>query len=579
VRNLEIAQVFSDIADLLEIQGANPFRIRAYRRAAQNLESLAEDVAAIAARGDLQEIPGIGKDLAAKIQEYLERNTLRALDELKETIPAGLIQLVKVQGVGPKKAKLFHDSLGVLDLEGLERAAREERLRALPGMGAKSEAKIVRGIALFREGGARMYLWNAMLLAEGVIAALDGMDGLQRIESAGSLRRRRDTVGDLDFLAIASKPEAVMDAFVGMEEIREVLGRGHTKSSVLNAQGFQMDLRVVPSESYGAALAYFTGSKAHNIRLREMAVRRKIRLNEYGYFREPDGQRLGGESESQLYELLDMAFVPAELREDRGEVEAAVEGRLPALIDPGDILGDLHVHSHYSDGAHSIAEVGRAAEARGYRYLAVTDHSPSLGIAHGVSADDLAKKREEIEAWNRGGSSVRLLCGTEVDIRVDGTLDYPDDILASLDVVVASIHSSFSRSRHEQTERVIRAMQHPHVHIIGHLTGRLIGQREGIDIDVEALVREAARTGTVLEINAQPQRMEITDIVCRMVRDAGAKAAIATDAHVMQNLDLMALGVAVARRGWLSKADVLNCMPLEELLAYLQNKKSHTFGQ
>jgi len=573
VRNLEIAKVFSDISDLLDIRGENPFRIRAYRRAAQNLESLAEDVASVAVRGDLMEIPGIGKDLASKIREYLENGTLRFLEDLKGEIPEGLIQLMNIRGVGPKKAKLFFDALDIRDLEGLERAAREGRLRTLPGMGTTSEAKVLRGISLFREGGSRMYLWNAMIMADRVIQTLKGVQGLVRIEAAGSLRRGKETVGDLDFLAISTSPGAIMEAFVELEDVREVLGRGKTKTSVLNTQGFQMDLRVVSPESYGAAMAYFTGSKAHNVRLREIAVRKGIRINEYEYFHEAEKKRLGGEREEDLYALLEMDHVPPELREDRGEVEAAMAGKLPDLIENTDIKADLHVHSVYSDGAHSIEDLAQAAQARGYEYLAITDHSPSLGIAHGVSPENLEKKRQEIEAWNRGGQGIRLFCGTEVDIRVDGTLDYSDEILRSLDLVVASIHSAFSRPRAEQTRRVLRAIQNPNVHIIGHLTGRLIGQREGVDLDMEAVVQEAARTGTALEVNAQPQRMEITDVLCHMVRERGGRVAIVTDAHVIRSLDLMVLGVSVARRGWLGKDHVLNTLDADGLLHYLRHER------
>ncbi len=573
MRNLEIAKVFSDISDLLEIQGENIFRIRAYRRAAQNLESLAEDVASIAARGDLLEIPGIGKDLASKILEYLQNGTVQLLEELKAKIPEGLIHLMNIRGVGPKKAKLFFDELEIRDIEGLEQAANEGRLASLPGMGAKSEANVLRGISLFREGGSRMYLWNATILSDRVMHALKGIRGLVRVEAAGSFRRHKETVGDLDFLAISTSSDDIMETFVGLEDVREILGRGKTKSSVLNTQGFQMDLRVVDSESYGAALAYFTGSKAHNVRLRQMAVRKGIRLNEYGYFREPEGKRLGGEHEEDLYALLEMAYVPPELREDRGEIEAAMAGRMPDLVEDKDIKGDFHVHSRYSDGVHTIEQMAQAAQARGYQYICLTDHSPSLGIAHGVSPEDLEKKKEETDAWNRADKGIQLLCGTEVDIRVDGTLDYPDEILRSLDVVVASIHSAFSRSQDEQTKRVLSAMQNPHVHIIGHLTGRLIGQREGVDLDLEAVVREAARTGTALELNAQPQRMDITDVLCRMAKDAGVRVAIGTDAHVIQNLDYMPLGVSVARRGWLGKGQVLNTMETDELLQYFREGK------
>ncbi len=573
MRNLEIAKLFSDIADLLDIQGENPFRIRAYRKAAQNLEALPEDIASIASRGDLQEIPGIGKDLASKITEYLETGKLKFLEDLKKKVPEGLIEIMNVQSVGPKKAKLFYESLGIKDIATLEQAAREGKLRKLPGMGPKSEANILRGIAIYKEGGARMNIWQAIALANGVIDALSGIASLELIEVAGSFRRRKETVGDLDFLAISEKPEEIMEAFASLPDVREVLGKGKTKCSILNNHGFQMDLRVLSRESYGAALAYFTGSKAHNIRVRDLALKKGLRINEYGFFREADETRLGGEKEEELYDLLGMTYVPPELREDRGEIEAAIENRLPRLLERSDIIGDLHIHSKYSDGAHEIFEIASAAKEMGLKYIAITDHSPSLGIAHGVSIDDLKKKRNEIEEWNKRSNEIRILNGTEVDIRIDGSLDYPDEVLKELDVVIASIHSAFARPRDEQTKRIISAMRNPYVHIIGHPTGRLIGQRDAIDIDMEEVVKEAAKTRTALELNAQPQRLDITDTICRLAKENGVKVVINTDAHMIKNLEFMDLGVYVARRGWLEKDDVLNTMEWKELLTFFESKK------
>lgn len=566
MKNLEIAGIFNNMADLLEIKGDNPFKIRAYRRAAQNLESIAEDLATIAKRGDLQEIPGIGKDLSKKIEEYLLTDSMANYEELKGEIPEALLGLIAIQGVGPKKAKLFHEALGVNSIEELEKMARAHRLQSLPGIKEKTEENILRGLALYRQGVERMNLGYAMALSRSVIDQLKGVPGVERIDPAGSLRRKRDTIGDVDILVSSSSPHEVMEAFIHLPEVREVLARGETKSSVLTQEGYQMDLRVVQQDHYGAALAYFTGSKAHNIRIREMAVRKGFKISEYGVFEEKSEKRIAGEKEGDIYRLLELPFIPPEVREDRGEIEAAIKGSLPELIQREDIRADLHVHSRYSDGANSIREIAEDARKMGYEYVAITDHSQSLLIAGGVSVESMMAKMEEIEKLNQELQGIRVLCGTEVDIRLDGTLDYPEEVLAKLDVVIASIHSAFKRGREEQTGRVIRAMRNPHCHIIGHLTGRLLGEREGYELNLDEILQAALETGTAIEINAYPQRLDMNDLGCRRAKELGAKVAISTDTHVLSQLSYIDLGVAVARRGWLEKRDVINTLDCESFL-------------
>lgn len=572
MKNLEIARIFNNIADLLEIKGDNPFKIRAYRRAALNLESIAEDLATISARGDLREIPGIGKDLSQKIEEYLRIGSMSYYEELKREIPESLLDLVAIQGVGPKKAKLFHDTLGITSIDELQDMAQSHQLQGIPGIKEKTEENILRGIAFYKQGVGRMTMGYAMAISKRVTDQLREIPGVEQIDSVGSLRRRMETIGDIDILVSSSSPHEVMDTFIHLPEVRQVLGRGTTKSSVLTQEGYQMDIRVVKKDQYGAALAYFTGSKAHNIRIREMAVRKGFKINEYGIFDEKSGDRIAGEKEEDIYRLLGIPFIPPELREDRGEIEAALNGTLPNLIQKKDIKADLHVHSRYSDGAHSIREIVEESMKMDYEYVAITDHSQSLGVAGGVSIDTLIAKIEETEKVNREFSRIRVLCGTEVDIHIDGTLDYPEDVLSRLDLVIASIHSGFKRSREEQTERIVRAMRNPYVHIIGHLTGRLLREREGYEVNLDEILKVSVETGTALEINAYPQRLDLNDIGCRRAKELGAKVAINTDAHVLHQFDYMELGVAVARRGWLEKEDVLNTLDVESFLKAIRKK-------
>ncbi|MFH2011140.1 MAG: DNA polymerase/3'-5' exonuclease PolX [Pseudomonadota bacterium] len=566
MKNLEITKIFNNIADLLEIKGDNPFKIRAYRRAALNLESIAEDLAIISTRGDLKEIPGIGKDLSQKIEEYLQTGCISYYEKLKEELPEGLLNIIAIQGVGPKKAKLFHEALGVTSIDQLQEMAKSHQLHGLPGIKLKTEENILRSIDFYKQGVERMTLNHAMTTSKRIIDQLIEFPGIEQIDSAGSLRRRMETIGDIDILVSSSSPDKLMDKFVQLPEVKEILGKGTTKSSVLTQEGYHVDIRVVQKNQYGAALVYFTGSKAHNIRIREMAVKKGLKISEYGIFDEKSGDRIAGENEEDIYRFLGIPFIPPELREDRGEIEAALKGTLPNLIQREDIKADLHVHSHYSDGAHSIRELAEGAMKMGYKYIAITDHSQSLGVAGGVSVDTLKSKIEEIKKVNIELPGIRILCGTEVDILLDGTLDYPEDVLSKLDLVIASIHSGFKRSREEQTARIISAMRNPYVHIIGHLTGRLLKEREGYDVNLDEILKTSVETSTAIEINAYPQRLDLNDIGCKRAKELGAKVVINTDAHVLHQFDYMDLGVAVARRGWLEKKDILNTLSAEYFL-------------
>jgi len=569
MHNPEVARIFNAIADILEIKGDNPFRIRAYRRAAQNIEGLPEDVETLIAREALEDLPGIGKDLAAKIREIVKTGTAQEYENLKAEIPAGLVQLVHIPGVGPKTAKLLYEEKGIDSIEKLEAAARAGVLRKLPKIKVKTEQNILRGIEMLKRASGRMPLGQALPLAEEIIARLRRVKGNQRILYAGSLRRMKDTVGDVDLLAVSTAAEKVMDAFVSLPMVQQVLAKGETKSSVMTRQGIQVDVRVVAPEAFGAALVYFTGSKAHNIHLRDMARKKGLKISEYGVFQERTGKRIAGKEEEEIYGVLKLPFIPPELREDAGEIEAALAGRLPDLITVEDIKGDLHVHSTWSDGAHPIAEVVEAAQKRGYAYIAITDHSKGLGVARGLGAEDLARQREEIERLNQRLTGFRILAGTEVDIRADGRLDLPDAVLATLDFVIASVHSAFRQDPETMTKRITRALGNRYVRALGHPTGRLLGEREPLEFDFDQLL-EAARKNTVaFEINASPFRLDLNEVYARRVKDAGLPIVINTDTHTLSNFDHIKLGVATARRAWIEKKDVWNALPLKQLLKRL----------
>lgn len=577
MKNFELARIFTEMGDILEIKGDNPFKIRAYRRAALNLEGLAQSVETLS-DAELREIPGIGEELAAKIEEYCATGSVHAHEKLQVELPPGLLDILAIPGLGPKTVKLLYDQAGVTDLDGLERAANDGKLLGIPGIRAKTVENILKGIATVRRGRERRPLGLVLPLARELMAALQKQVPVERLELAGSIRRRRETVKDIDLVATTAEPERLMEAFVRLPLVTDVVMHGPTRSSVTIRDGINVDLRVVAGESFGAALAYLTGSKGHNIRLRDLAVRRGLKINEYGVFREPGGERLGGAAEEDVYRLLELPFVPPELREDGGEVEAALAGQLPQLVTTADIRGELHAHSRWSDGAHSLDELVAAARARGLSYLALTDHSRGLGVANGLTPERLREQRQEVAALNGQLTGFTILHGTEMDIRGDGSLDFPDEVLAELDLVIASIHSGFRQSREQLTGRVCAAMRNPYVDIIAHPTGRLLGERDPYEIDLEEVVRVARETGTALEINAYPLRLDLADVWARRAKDAGVMLAINTDVHVLSQFETLDYGVAVARRGWLEKEDILNCLDLAALRAWLAAKRRQAKG-
>lgn len=573
--NAEISRVLSEIAVILTVKGENPFKSRAYERAAEAVADLSEDAAAVRARGELRSIPGIGASIAEKIEELLDTGQCRHHQELLAEFPASAFTLLRIPGVGPKTVKVLLDE-GITTVEELEHAVQEGRLRQLRGMGEKTEQEILRGIGRVREYGRRSDLGTAWLQAQEIMARLRACAPVEQMEAAGSLRRMQETVGDLDILITSDRPQEVMDCFIGLEAVAEVIAHGPTKSSVRTRAGIQADLRVVAPESFGAALQYFTGSKAHNIKLRDLAVRRRLKLNEYGVFRvEGDKDvRLGGEREEEMYAALGLPMMPPELREDRGEIEAALEGRLPELVELSDIRGDLHVHSDWSDGHLSIEAMARAARDLGHEYIAITDHSPSQTVANGLSVERLRERQRKIATARRKVRGIAILSGAEVDIKRDGSLDYPEETLAELDFVVASAHSGWKAERAAMTARLIRAMEHPWVDCIGHPSGRLIGKREPYDVDMEAVLEAAARLGVAMEINAYPERLDLKDVHARRAQELGVKILISSDAHSAEHLSFMRFGVATARRGWLGPATVLNTLPLAELRRQLRRARA-----
>lgn len=574
MKNQEIAKIFNDIADMLEIQGENPFRIRAYRRAAMNIEGLAKDISDMP-KEELIKIPGIGEDLAGKIEEYVKTGKLNFYENLKKAVPEGLSNLLSVPGLGPKTAKLLYERLKIKDIDELERLAKEHKLSGLPGIKEKTEENILKGIEMLKRGIERQPLGKVLPLANDIYEHLKKKAPLDKISLAGSIRRWKDTIKDIDILATSKDPKAVMDVFVHLPHVKEVLMRGSTKSSIVTNEGIQVDLRVVAEESFGAALAYFTGSKAHNIRLREMAVKAGLKINEYGIFREKDNKKIGGEKEEDIYRILGLPYIPPELREDAGEIEAALENRLPVLIELKDIKGDLHVHTKLSDGSHDFDELIKAAIERSYEYIAITDHSKGLGIARGLTIEKLLDEKKEIDSLNKKLKGFRLISGTEVDIRSNGEMDFPDEVLKRLEIVVASIHSGFRQGKDKIMKRLISAMKNPYVSIIAHPTGRLMGERDPYDIDIEELLKVAKETGTAIEINAYPLRLDLNDVYAKKAKEMGVPIVISTDTHLISQFDYMAYGVSIARRGWLEKKDVLNTLPYNLLLEKLKKKKTY----
>ena len=570
MQNQQIAEFFSQIADILDIQGGNPFRIRSYRATAQILADLPVSVASLVRTGgDIQQIRGIGKGTNEKVHEILETGACKTLEDLKKKIPSGLPELLRLQGLGPKRAKALHEELGVDSLDRLEKAARAGKLRSVAGMGAKTEEKLLRSIELYRSGLGRFKLSVGFTYAEALTAYLSAAPGVKEVEPAGSLRRRRETIGDLDILIICKKSGPVMEHFVNYPDVGEVLAKGDTKSSVRLQCGLQVDLRALEEESFGAALHYFTGSKEHNIAIRDRARDAGLKVNEYGVFKGKAEKRIGGAEENDIFKAVGLPFIPPELREARGEVEAAEAGKLPDLVELEDIRGDLQMHTTASDGRDTIAAMAKRAKQLGYEYIAITDHSKAVRIAGGLDDDELAEHLKQIDKANKRVSGIRILKSIEVDVLSDGSLDLSDEVLEQCDLVLASLHSGFGMPKKEMTKRVVRAIKHPLVNMLAHPTGRLVLERDPFQIDLEEVIKAAADNGVALEINAYPDRLDLKDTDARLAKEMGAKLVISTDAHSTDQLELMRYGVFTARRAWLGKTDVINTYPLKEMLEML----------
>ena len=570
--NVELIRAFERIADLLEIDGADGFRINSYRRAARTLKDAGEDAAVLAEEGRLQELPGIGKGTAQRIQQFLDSGHIDVLDELEAKFPPGLPALLDISGMGPKKVALVHAELGVKNLDDLKKVIASGAMEKLPGLGTTSVKKIAEGIAFLERSGGRTPLGIALPIAEVFLDRVRALRGVKQAELAGSLRRGVDTIGDIDIVCDAADGEKVIKQFVAFEGVKRVLAAGATKGSVtieLDAgKELQIDLRVVESDSYGAALQYFTGSKEHNVRLRERAIAKKWRLNEYGLL---DGEKsIAGKREADIYKKLGLPCLPPELREDRGELDLK---ETPELVTVEDIRGDLHVHTVASDGRCTIEEMAAAAKERGYEYIAICDHSKSSTIANGLSIERMVEHMAKIRAVAKKTKGIAILVGCECDILANGSLDYPDEILAECDWVVASIHSALGSTKHSPTERTLAAIENPYVSMIGHPSGRLLNKRAPMELDMAAVVGAAANNGTILEINASWQRLDLKDIHVRMALDRGVTLGINTDAHHTDQLAQMRFGVLTARRGGATKADIVNCLSLAALRKRIQHKR------
>ncbi|HJT51184.1 MAG TPA: DNA polymerase/3'-5' exonuclease PolX [Nitrosospira sp.] len=562
--NADIAAVFEEIADLLEIEGANPFRIRAYRNAARTVGDLSTEVSALLEKKeDLTELPGVGRDLANKIEEIVTTDHCTLLDRLRTELPPAVTELLKVPGLGPKRVRHLYHDLDVQTVEQLYCAARDGHIRALPGFGEKTELNILQAVEAHTKQVNRFKLAVAAQYAEALRSFLAAVPGVKEVTVAGSYRRMRETIGDLDIVVTAIDGTRVMERFTRYNEVADILAVGTTRASIILKCGLQVDLRVVADESYGAALHYFTGSKAHNIAIRHLAQKKGLKINEYGVFR--GKTRIAGETEESVYRAVGLSFIPPELREDRGEIEMARGRKVPRLVELGDLRGDLHVHTKATDGHNTLREMALAAKSLGLEYIAITDHSRELRVAHGLDPLRLARQCEEIDALNEELEGITVLKGIEVDILEDGTLDLPDHVLARLDLVMGAVHSKFGLPSARQTARILRAMDQPHFTVLAHPGGRLIQQRAPYDVDMPRIIREAGRRGCFLELNAQPERLDLFDIYCRMAKEEGVLISINSDAHSTFDFDNLRFGIGQARRGWLEKQSVLNTRSLEEL--------------
>ncbi len=599
--NQEIAQILVHISQILDIQGENTFKIRAYIKASETVENLTYQLSSVKDRSEIAELPGIGEGIAKKIKELLETGKLKYYEDLKKSEYAPLREFLKIPGMGPKHARLVYETLGINTVDQLQKAAQQGKLRDLHGLGEKVEENILQGIQQVQKYKERLPLAFIYPRAQSILEEMKKVREVNQITLAGSLRRMRETIADVDILVSSDKPKPVMDAFVNIPQAKKVAAKGNTKSSITTRDGFQVDLRVVKPESFGAASHYFTGSKAHNIRIRSLGIDKGLKVNEYGVFKKE--KRISGRTEEEVFKSVKLPYIAPELREDQGEIEAAQNGTLPSLVEMKHIKGDLHVHSDWSDGNNTIEEMAKAAKKRGYRYLAICDHSPAVGITNGLTEERLLKQIEvikklnkkfrvrtgvaslsdkgagvqpppqrkikEISRLNKKLKDFRVLSGIEVDIRSNSKLDLGDDILEKLDIVVAAVHTSFGQPKEEMTERIVKAIENPNVDIIAHPTGRLIGKREPYQVDMDKIMDACKANGKMLELNAYPERLDLSDINCRRAKEKGVKIAISTDAHSTAHLEWMKFGVATARRGWIEPRDVINTMPLTRLLKLL----------
>lgn len=577
MKNKEVAQILDEIATLLEIKGENKYKIAAYEEAARRIENLTEDIEELFKEGKLNQIKGIGESIGQKIKEYLTTGEITYLEELKKEIPPELLELLKIPGIGPKLAYRLYTELGIKDIDSLEKAAREGKTRLLPRLGPKVEQNILESIKELKERQAmpeRILLGVALPLVEEIVSYLSPYPFVENIIPAGSVRRRKETIGDIDILISTQDMEKVNQVLKNLPILKSILVAGNTKTSIVVDPGIQVDFRVVDKSSFGAALQYFTGSKAHNIKLRELALKKGLKINEYGVFRLSDNQKLCGEKEEEIYEILGLEYIPPELREDQGEIEAAMEGNIPILIEEKDILGDMHAHTDWSDGANSLEEMVEAAYRLGYKYVVISDHSQALGVAGGLTPEQIEKQRAEIYELNKKYRDFRILHSIEANILSDGSIDLPEETLKNFDLVIAGLHSGFKQPREKITERLISAIRNPLVDIISHPTGRLINKRPAYEVDLPTILQCAKETGTVLEINAQPDRLDLCDIDARVAREKyGIFLSIGTDSHDIRSYSLIKYGISVARRAWLRKEDLINTYPWEEAKLKLKRYK------
>jgi len=578
MKNQQLRDIFEQMADVMEILGEDRFRVNTYRKVARVISDSPKDVATLAAEGKLQELPGVGKSSSAKINEFVHGGVIKAHQELLAKIPPGLLDMLKVPGFGPKGVAAVWKNLKVETLADLQRVIEDKSLEELPGFGAKKAEGIARGIKFVESAGNRILLAHALALSDLIVGQLQNCKGLQEIELAGSLRRGSETVGDIDILVQAKEGKEIIEEFTKLPGVQRVLGAGETKASIQFAEPelcpdvVQVDLRVVPSESFGAAWQYFTGSKYHNVKLREIAGQKKYKLNEYGLFK--GEKQIAGKTEQEIYQKLGLQYIAPTLREDRGEIELAKNNNLPAIVELKDIQGDLHMHSPASDGRNEVEELIETAKQLGYKYIAISDHSKSSVIANGLDVKRLKVSINKIRKLNESLKNFTILISSEVDIMLDGSLDYPDEVLAELDFVIASVHSGLKGSKERSTTRILKVMENPYVNCIGHPTGRMIHVREPMELDMDAIIKQAAATGTAMEVSASPLRLDLNDIHCRQAIEAGVKLVINTDAHDIHGLHQMRYGVATAQRGWATKADVLNAQPVSMIKKWVQRKRS-----